>query len=62
MGRDRRGGAGAEGGRIHREQLTLERLLREGQGVTRPLDAVPEMDRYLYDLQGVSPPPASSPH
>ena len=40
--------------RIRRQHEALQRQRREGQGVTRPLEAVPEMDRYMYDLQGVS--------
>ena len=40
--------------RIKHQHETLRRQQRQGQGVTRPLEAVPEMDRYMYDLQGVS--------
>ena len=32
----------------------LERQQREGQGATRPREAVSEIDRYMYDLNGVS--------
>lgn len=47
--------------RARRQQETLQRQRREGQGVTRPLEAVPEMDRYMYDLQGVSAAPVQTP-
>jgi hypothetical protein len=40
--------------RVERHHTTLQRQQRDGQGVTRPLEAVPEMDRYMYDIQGVS--------
>ena len=48
--------AAVSAARIQREQETLERQRREGQGITRPLEAVPEIDRYMYDLNGVSDP------
>jgi hypothetical protein len=44
----------ASAARIQRERQMLERRQREGQGATRPLEAVSEIDRYMYDLSGVS--------
>ena len=42
----------AWGERTRRERREAERRSAEGQGATRPLSAVPEIDRYLFDCQG----------
>jgi hypothetical protein len=57
--RDRRGRLGAAAGRQRRADRAQAGDARaaaaRGQGGTRPLEAVPEMDRYMYDLHhGVS--------
>ena len=38
--------------RLEQERRDEEQRRREGQGTTTPLAAVPELDRYLFDLQG----------
>ena len=38
--------------RLQREQRELEQRQRAGEGRTRPLLTVPELDRYMFDLQG----------
>lgn len=43
--------------RLQRQYEMLRRQRREGQGISRPTETVPELDRYLYDLQGVSDAP-----
>lgn len=39
-------------GRLQREARERDAQLRTGEGSTRPLSVVPELDRYLFDLQG----------
>ena len=36
--------------RLEQERRDEEQRRREGQGSTTPLAAVPELDRYLFDL------------